>query len=51
MGRTIVRECTFLARNVVVAESDNGEQIVTGEFSLTELKLAISQFQPKPARA
>jgi hypothetical protein len=31
------QECTFLARNVVVTEvtdGDNGEQIVTGEFSL-----------------
>jgi hypothetical protein len=45
------QECTFLARNVVVTESDNGDQIVTGEFSLTELKLTVSHYQPKPARS
>ena len=45
------QECTFLARKVVVTDCDNGEQIVTGEFSLTELKLTVSQYQPKPARS
>jgi hypothetical protein len=45
------QECTFLVRNLVVAEADNnGEQVITGEFSLTELKLIVSHFQPKPSR-
>jgi hypothetical protein len=44
------QECTFLARNVVVTDCDNGEQIVIGEFSLTELKLTVSHYQPKAAR-
>jgi hypothetical protein len=45
------QECTFLVRNLVVAEPDNnGEQVITGDFSLAELKLIISHFQPKPAR-
>jgi hypothetical protein len=42
------QQCAFLVRNVVVTDSDNGEQIVTGEFSLTELKLVLSQHRPKP---
>jgi hypothetical protein len=42
-------ECTFLVRNLVVADPDgNGEQVITGEFSLTELKLIVSHFQPEP---
>jgi hypothetical protein len=43
------QECTFLVRNLVVADPDNnGEQVITGEFSLTELKLIVSHFQPNP---
>ena len=42
-------ECTFLVRNLVVADPDgNGDQVITGEFSLTELKLIVSHFQPEP---
>jgi hypothetical protein len=45
------QECTFLVRNLVVADPDNnGEQVITAEFSLTELKLDVSYFQPKPPR-
>ena len=40
--------CTFLARNVVVTEVTDGDQIVIGDFSITELKLIVSNHQPKP---
>jgi hypothetical protein len=45
------QECTFLVRNLTVADPDsNGEQVITGEFSLTELKLTVSHYQPNPGR-
>jgi hypothetical protein len=45
------QECTFLVRNLVVTDPDsNGEQVITGEFSLMELQLIVSHFQPNPPR-
>jgi hypothetical protein len=45
------QECTFLVRNLVVTDPDsNGGQVITGEFSLLELQLIVSHFQPEPPR-
>jgi hypothetical protein len=40
----------FLARNVEVVDRDDGEQVVTGEFLLTDLEQIMSQLRPKPPR-
>jgi hypothetical protein len=47
------QQYSFLARNVVVVDSDDkddGEQVVTGEFLLAELKHTLGQLRPKPPR-
>jgi hypothetical protein len=44
------QQCSFLARNVVVTDTDEGEQVVSGEISLTELKLILNDCRPKPPR-